>query len=126
MHEAALARQLLTAVLERAIAGRATRVVAVAAWIAEPDRLRAEILADHFALHAVGTLAATARLELRVVAVDARCKACGTNYVPDHGICLCPRCGSPDGELLGTPGLGIDTIEIETGEAGAGESGATG
>jgi hydrogenase nickel incorporation protein HypA/HybF len=116
MHETAIARRLLAVVLDRASAAGARRVLAVRATLAEPGRLCRESVVQHFVLHAAGTMAADARLDLETTLIEARCEGCSTTYVPDHGVCLCPRCGSGDGRLLGRPGLGIETLEIDTGE----------
>ena len=114
MHEAALARQLVAAVLARASReGHVARVVAIGAWIAESEHLDTESLRLHFAAQAAGTIAAGANLDVRVTAVAARCPACGETFVPDHGVPLCPGCGGADAALLGPTGLGIDTMEVE-------------
>jgi hydrogenase nickel incorporation protein HypA/HybF len=114
MHEAALARQLLAAVLARAAEAGAARVRTARGWIAETETLSAESLALHFAAQARGTPAEDAQLELRLVHVAARCGGCGDTYAPEHHVVLCPRCGSADGELLGPTGLGLDELEVES------------
>ena len=113
MHESALAGRLLAAVLERAAAAGAARVRVVRGWIAETEALSAESLAFHFRAHAPGTAAEGARLELRLVHVQARCRGCGHAYAPEHDLLLCPDCGSTDGELLGQTGLGLDALEVD-------------
>lgn len=113
MHESGLARTILNVVLERLHAEGGGHVRTVRGWIAESEALRPESLAFHFAAHAAGTAAAGAQLDLRLDRVPARCRQCDTRYEPDHHLLLCPACGSPDGELLGRTGLGIDAIEIE-------------
>ena len=110
MHEGSLARRLLEIVL--ATAGSA-RVSAVRGWIAETEALSRESLAFQFAAHARGTTAEGARLELRLVHVEARCRGCGHGYAPDHHVLLCPACGGTDGELLGETGVGIDVLEVK-------------
>lgn len=113
MHESALARQILEAVLSRARSEHATRVRAVRGWVAETETLSAQSLGFHFSAHARGTPAEGASLELRLIHVEARCRACGTRYAPEHHLLLCPSCGGTDGELLGQTGLGIDTLEVD-------------
>lgn len=114
MHEAALARQLLTVVLRRAAEAGAAHVRSARGWIAETETLSAESLAFHFTAHARGTPAEGARLELRLLHVEARCRSCGDTYPPEHHVLLCPACGSADGELLGPTGLGLDALEVES------------
>ena len=114
MHEAALARRLLAAVLSRAAEAGASRVRAARGWIAETETLSAESLAFHFAERARGTAAEGCRLELRLVHVEARCRVCGAVYAPEHHVLLCPACGGVGGDLLGKAGIGIDELEVET------------
>lgn len=109
MHESALARNLLAAVLARAGGGR---VRVVRGWVAETEALSPESLAFHFAAHARGTVAEGARLELELLRVEARCAACGDTYAPEHHVTVCPACGSTDAELLGRTGLGLRALEV--------------
>ena len=109
MHESSLARRLVEAVLAHA---SGARVRVVRGWVAETEELSRESLALHFAAHARGTGVEGARLELRLLRVDARCRTCGHVYAPDHHLLLCAACGGSDGELLGPTGLGIDTLEV--------------
>lgn len=113
MHESSLARQVLSAVLERAEREKALRVRVVRGWIAETEALSPNSVGFHFDLLARGTLAEGARLELELRRVSARCGACACVYEPDHHVMLCPECSSTTGELLGRTGLGIDSMDVE-------------
>lgn len=113
MHESSLAKQILEAILEQAEAEGAARVRAARGWVAETESLSIDTLTFHFEAHARGTRAEGARLDLRPVLLEARCKECGGVYSPEHHLCLCPSCGSNDGELLGRKGLGIEALEVE-------------
>lgn len=113
MHESSLAKQILEKVLESARAAQATRVHAVHGWVAETEALSPKSLDFHFAAHARGTLADGAKLELRLVHIEARCAACGSTYAPEHHLLLCPSCGSTEGEELGESGLAIERLELE-------------
>ena len=113
MHESALARQIVTAVLEHAQRAGAARVRVVRGWVSETEALSEESLGLHFAAHARGTAADGARLELRLARVDARCSSCARVWTPDQHVLVCPTCGSVDAELLGRVGLGVDAIEVE-------------
>jgi hydrogenase nickel incorporation protein HypA/HybF len=110
MHESSLARRILEVALERA---GARKVLAVRGWIAETETLSPESVEFHFSAHARGTRAEGARLELRLIHVEARCRACGTQYAPEHHVLLCPSCGSTDGEELGQTGLGIEALDVD-------------
>ena len=113
MHESALAQRILGVVLERAVLERARRVRVVRGWIAETEALAPESLAFHFGARARGTVADGARLELRLVHVEARCRTCGDTYAPEHHVLLCPTCGGSDGDVLAPTGMAIEALEIE-------------
>jgi hydrogenase nickel incorporation protein HypA/HybF len=113
MHETSLARQVLDAVLQRAETDGASRVREVRGWVAETESLSPESLALHFAAHARGTKAEGAKLLLELIHVEARCRACGHTYAPEHHLLLCPACGSTDGEELRQTGLAVTSIEVE-------------
>lgn len=113
MHESQLARQILDVVLDRVGKTPNVRIRRVLGWIAESETLSAESLSFHFAAHARGTGAEGALLELRLIHVEARCKACSRIYPPEHHLLLCPTCSSVEGELLGATGLGIDSVQVD-------------
>jgi hydrogenase nickel incorporation protein HypA/HybF len=112
VHESSLGKQVLEAVLERALAAKATRVVAVRGWVAETEHLHPDAIAFHFAAHAKGTPAEGAKLDLELRWVEARCNGCSKVYKPDHHVTLCPDCGSTEAELLGETGIAIESIEV--------------
>jgi hydrogenase nickel incorporation protein HypA/HybF len=113
MHESTLARQVLDAVLQHAVSHGASRIRVVRGWVAETESLSPESLSFHFTAHARGTSAEGARLLLNLIHVEARCRACGRTYAPEHHLLLCPVCGSTDGEQLGQTGLAVTSIEVE-------------
>jgi hydrogenase nickel incorporation protein HypA/HybF len=113
MHEAQLARSILREVLARARERGAERVLAVRGWIAETEALSRDSLVLSFTAMAQGTPAEGARLDLSVEHVAARCRACRAEYLPDHGMLVCPRCGGIEADVLGRTGLAIETMDVE-------------
>jgi hydrogenase nickel incorporation protein HypA/HybF len=113
MHESALARSVLTAVLDLARTNGVERVRRVSGELSETEHLHGDAIQFHFTAHAVGTLAEAAALDLKLTHVKAKCRSCGTSYDPDHHITLCPTCGGTDADLLGAVGLRIDSIDVE-------------
>lgn len=118
MHESSLARQVLELALAAARRAGGGAVRAVRGRVAETESLSPEALELHFRAHARGTPAEAARLAIALVHVEARCRACGAIYRPEHHVLLCARCGSTDGEELGETGLWIESIELDDGGAG--------
>jgi hydrogenase nickel incorporation protein HypA/HybF len=111
MHESSLAKNVLDAVLARARAERAERVLVARGWLADVEAIDPESLAFHFAAHARGTIAEGARLEIARTLVKARCLDCRAEFEPDHHVALCPSCGG-EGELERPTGLGIEELEV--------------
>lgn len=130
MHESSLARKILElslAEVVRAGAPGGVTVQVVRGRVSETETLSREALELHFHAHAAGTPAAHARLEIELVHVEARCRACGATYLPEHHVLLCTRCGSTDGEELGATGLWIESIDVTdeaTGEDAGKDAGA--
>jgi hydrogenase nickel incorporation protein HypA/HybF len=113
VHESAIAKRVLAVVLDRATAGRASRVVAVRGRVAESERLSNESLAFHFAAHALGTIAEGAALTLEISPVSVHCDGCGTTYMPEHHMRICPRCNCSEGRLTGEEGVWIEGVDVQ-------------
>ncbi len=113
MHESSLAKQILSAVIERLGSQDQRKISRVSGWVAETESLTLEALQFHFSAHARQTSAENAILDLELVHVRARCNDCNCEYKPEHHLTLCPECGGVDGILLSNTGIGIDTIELE-------------
>jgi hydrogenase nickel incorporation protein HypA/HybF len=113
MHETSLARHILDVVLARTAAEGGHRVRRIQGWVAETEALSPDSLRFHFTAHARGTAAEDAALDLRLVHVEARCRACGRVYAPEHHVLLCPACSSTDADVLGETGLKIETVELD-------------
>ncbi len=111
MHESTLARQLVRIAVHRAAQAGASRIARVDGWIAETEHLSRESIALQFAAAAKGTAAEGARLDLELVHVKAKCRACGKIYAPEEHLLFCPACGSVGGELLGKTGCGVHSLE---------------
>jgi len=111
VHESALARQLVSAVLERLPPG--ARVRRVHGWLAETESLSADSLGLHFAHLAAGTAAEGAQLDLTLTHVRARCGSCGTVYLPEHHVTICPDCGHLEAELLDRVGMGVASLVVD-------------
>jgi hydrogenase nickel incorporation protein HypA/HybF len=109
VHESSLAKKILELAMT---AGGGAEVRVVRGRVAETETLSREALELHFRAYARGTPASAAELRIELVHVEARCRACGATYRPEHHVLVCDRCGSTDGEELGTTGLWIDAIEV--------------
>jgi len=113
MHEASLARGILSAVLD--LVGPGDRIRVIRGWLAETEALDPLSIRMHFLGMARGTAAEGAKLELMLTHVAARCLDCAKEYLPEHHLTLCPDCGSTDANLVGEVGLGIEDIDVASG-----------
>ena len=110
MHESALARQLVQAIVERVPPGQ--KALRVRGWLAETEALDAASLSLHIDALAKGTAAEGAALDLKLTHVRAKCDACGAVYLPEHHVTVCPTCGGLEGTLLDRTGMGIDALDV--------------
>ncbi|MGD0675831.1 MAG: hydrogenase maturation nickel metallochaperone HypA [Polyangiaceae bacterium] len=114
MHESQLARAILREVLARAAQVDAARVLAVRGRLAETEAVSRDSLVLSFTAMAIGTPAEGARLELSIEHVVARCRACRAEYKPEQHVIVCPRCGDFGADLLGSTGLVIEAIDVDS------------
>lgn len=113
MHESSLGRDIVRTVVEKATQEGASRIRRVHGFVAETEWLNPEAIVFHFRAHAKGTIAEDAHLELKTAWIEASCRQCKEIYKPDHHVLLCPHCGSTEADLLGEPGLRIDSMEVD-------------
>ena len=111
MDESTVAKEIADIVLARAATEGAARIRRVEGWVASHGRLSAESMQLHFGVHTRGTPAEGARLDIRSVVVQARCKGCGETYPFEHHRTLCPHCGFDEADLSGETGVGVAKIE---------------
>ena len=66
-----------------------------------------------FAAVSEGTCAEGAALHLEVVAMVAKCRACGCRFEPDIDVFLCPQCHAADAEIVGGDDIILKSITCE-------------
>ncbi|MFO0760523.1 MAG: hydrogenase maturation nickel metallochaperone HypA [Byssovorax sp.] len=113
MHEASIARQLVTAAIAQGHKNGARKITRIAGWVAETETLSKESITMQAAAQAVGSIAEGAAIDLDVFHVEARCSTCGEVYRPEHHLLLCPKCGGTDAALLREVGIGVQAIDVE-------------
>ena len=117
MHEMGLAAEIVRIVTDSIppeltgskVAQVNLRVGKLAAVVPQSLRFCFEIVARE-------TPAEGARLEIREVAVAARCNRCGHEWEIDEPVFSCPQCSSGSIEMLSGRELDIDSIELEEDE----------
>jgi hydrogenase nickel incorporation protein HypA/HybF len=129
MHEWALAEAIINAASEVAEKEKLRKITEVAVGIGELQTIEPDIL--KFALsHLKTEKFKEAKFELRTEKARLKCRACGNkwifskrnvgsseleaiHFVPEiaHTYIKCPKCGSPDFEILEGRGVTLQTVK---------------
>lgn len=118
MHEVSLAQRILEISLEAARGHGGGRVASARVLVGELSCVEPETLRFAFEIAARGTAADGCRLEMVRVAARLKCYACGDEHAGEL-LDPCPACGSPGGEVLAGRELRVESVEVDTAEAGA-------
>ena len=108
MHELGLCADIVAAVDRRAADRPVSRVTV---RVGRLHHVHPEAFAQSFAVAAAGSAAEGATAELVLLAVRARCRACGAESEGDEMILACPACGGIDLELTGGDELVLESLE---------------
>lgn len=112
MHELAITCNIIGLVKA---AARGRRVLRVSVEIGRLSGVLPDAVAFCFPEAARGTLAETARLEIREIDGRARCEACGSEFPTADMLATC-RCGSERCKLVAGEELNLRSIELEEAE----------
>ncbi len=113
MHELSLVAGLFEVLEAKAREARASRVASVKLRVGEMSGVVPELLASAFDAYKKGTLADGASLEVEIVPVRPRCRACGgTSWREEMGF-LCASCGSRDLEVVEGREIVLERLAVE-------------
>jgi hydrogenase nickel incorporation protein HypA/HybF len=110
MHELAIAESVVRIASDHA---RGRRVTAVQVAAGHLRQIVPDALAFAFELVALGTPVEGARLELREVPAQVRCRACGADTQQAGFPLACRGCGGFDVEVIAGEELLVEELEIE-------------
>lgn len=113
MHELAICQALLSEVERIARAHGARSVLRIAVDVGPLSGVEGPLLERAFTIARAGTLAATARLELRTAALRLRCTRCDRQWQAEGRELACAVCGDFRTELLGGDELLLRDVEME-------------
>jgi len=111
MHEYSIVSALLDRIEAEARSRGASSVASIRVAIGVQAGLDPDLLRSAFELARAGTPCAEATLELRAIAAEWRCRACG-GELPLAGPRRCPACGSP-GRLVAGDEIVLERLELE-------------
>ena len=109
MHEVGIVQNLIDHAV-RAAAGRPIKQIHVA--LGELADLSPEALHFYFDELRTGTLAAGARLVVRVEPCRAQCPLCGREFVIDSECAACPECGSLRLKVTAGDRLALEAVDV--------------
>jgi hydrogenase nickel incorporation protein HypA/HybF len=115
MHETSIAKRLLTQVLRLAVEHTAVTVDAVTVHIGEFAGIEPALLGSAFSQLAVGTIAAGASIEMRIVPLTVRCAACQREFAPDGFRFQCEYCPGAEVEITAGEELVLDNVILAQG-----------
>ena len=113
MHELTLSESIVNLVVECARIEQLRAVTRVVLEIGTAAGVEIEALRFCFDLVTKDTLAQGAVLAIDVVSLQARCRSCAANFIPDHAVSACPQCGSYAIELVCGRELRVKSIDGE-------------
>ena len=113
MHELSIAESILTIVKKEVSQGDYRGVTRIHVKVGALTALIPECLTTAFEAVSRGTIAENAVLEIEEVEARGTCRACGTVFVADTLLGLCPSCGSTDVAVAGGDDLTVDSMEVE-------------
>lgn len=113
MHELSICQALLSEVEQLARAHGAASVLRIAVDVGPLSGVEPALLARAFTIAQAGTLASSARLELRTPPVRVRCRRCDRRWEAAQQRLACEACGDFRTEVLGGAELLLRDVEME-------------
>lgn len=115
MHELSLTESVNNTILGLCERAGWTRVRRIVLKVGGLRKANPELMAFAFSVVSRGTATEGAELSILSLPIVFRCRACGRDTDSESTAFVCPRCGSPDVELLSGLELSIDSMEVEGG-----------
>jgi hydrogenase nickel incorporation protein HypA/HybF len=112
MHELSITQNVLNIVIEHAQRAGAQKVTVINLVVGELTGFVDDSIQFYFDMLSPETIAAGAKLAIRRIPAEIRCRACGEVFgLHDHSW-ICPKCSALGGEVLCGRELSIESIEV--------------
>ena len=112
MHELSITQNILNIVLEHAKRAGAEKVTAINLVVGELTGFVDDSIQFYFDMLSPDTIAAGAKLSIRRIPAEIRCRNCGEVFgLHDHSW-ACPKCSAPGGEILCGREFSVESIEV--------------
>jgi hydrogenase nickel incorporation protein HypA/HybF len=113
MHEHGIAQEMVRVALEYAAKNNATRITRLDVEISAAADESEDALRFHLDTLTRGTLAEGATVAIARVPLQAKCLACGNDFVLTTDILICPRCSSVQVRVLDADEFRLASIDVE-------------
>jgi len=113
VHELSITQSILDIVSEHARRAGARRVLAIQLVVGELTGFVDDSIQFYMDMLSPDTLAAGARLAIRRVPAQVRCRACGQEFGPQELNWACPHCAAVGGEIVSGREFQVESIEVE-------------
>ena len=118
MHELSITQNVLKIVVEHGQRAGAKRVTVIHLVVGQLTGLVDDSIQFYFDMLSPGTLAAGARLNIKRIPAQLRCRSCGQEFALLDKRWACPHCSSVGGDVVRGREFLIESIEVEQEESG--------
>jgi hydrogenase nickel incorporation protein HypA/HybF len=112
MHELSITQNVLNIVIEHAQRAGAQKVTTINLVVGELTGFVDDSIQFYFDMLSPETIAAGAKLAIRRIPAEVRCRACGEVFALHDHKWACPKCSALGGEILSGREFSVDSIEI--------------
>ena len=114
MHEYSIVDSLLELATNHAIKNNATKITKIEVKIGVLSGVEPELLKRAFDTFKEGTMAQNAEFVIHIQPVVIRCKECNKESTLQKDEYLCPKCKSPEIEIIDGEDMYLISLELET------------
>lgn len=113
MHELSITQSVLNIATEHAERAGAERITAVNLVVGELTGFVGDSIQFYFDMLSPGTIAEGAKLAIRRIPAQIRCRACGEEFALHDLNWLCPKCSAVGGDIVQGREFLVESIEVE-------------
>jgi hydrogenase nickel incorporation protein HypA/HybF len=113
MHELSITQSVLNIVEEHAERAGAQRVTAINLVVGELTGFVDDSIQFYFDMLSPGTIAESAKLAIRRVPAQIRCRSCDEEFALQDFDWVCPKCSAVGGDVLRGREFMVESIEVE-------------
>ena len=113
MHELPITRDILNIALNEAKAAQSAKINTIYLVVGELSGVSSECVQFYFDFLKKGDAAEEARLDIRNVPAEFKCRECNTVFSLQDSYWICPHCQGINVEMLSGKECYIESLEVE-------------